>query len=667
GVVTSRNFTIENKCDYTVWPGVLTTGTTVLNSTTGFQLNKGESRVISTPSSWTGRFWGRSLCSTSSTGNFSCATGDCGSGKIECSGGAAPPTTLAEFGLNVANGQDFYDVSLVDGYNLPLVVVPQTQSGQTLCSSIGCVVNLTKTCPTELQVMGRSGQEEPIACMNACQKFKTPEFCCTGEYSTPKKCPPSLYAKNFKNECPLAYSYAYDDDATTTFRCSNSPNYVITFCPPITPNITNSTSTVESPSQSQPPKETNEGTKQKSSWKLKLILGVSAALTVMIIIIVVIIVKRKSEWNDKNVEAVVMLKRYSYKRVKKMTNSFAHVLGKGGFGIVYKGKLPDSGQVVAVKILKETEGNGEEFINEVASMSRTSHVNIVSLLGFCYERNKRAIVYEFMPNGSLDKYISKNMSTKMDWERVYKIAVGVSRGLEYLHNRCVTRIVHFDIKPQNILMDDYLCPKISDFGLAKLCKNKEESIVSMLDARGTAGYIAPEVFSKNFGGASHKSDVYSYGMVVLEMIGARNIEKLNNAQSNNSSVYFPDWIYKDFEQGEILRIFGDQITEEEEKIAKKLVLVGLWCIQMNPFDRPPMIKVIEMLEGSLEALEVPPKPLFYLPAATARETLEDNETSIFSNLTQFERVTPSASEDTLHFSKEVVQQFEETQHRSGSS
>ncbi|KAL0695433.1 hypothetical protein Bca4012_062613 [Brassica carinata] len=134
---------------------------------------------------------------------------------------------------------------------------------------------------------------------------------------------------------------------------------------------------------------------------------------------------RKSDWNVESVEAVVMLKRYSYEKVKKMINSFAHVLGKGEFGTVYKGKLPDGGVDVAVKILKEGKGTGEEFINEVASMSRTSHVNIVSLLGFCYEGNKRAIVYEFMPNGSLDKFISENMSTKIEWEILYDIAVGI--------------------------------------------------------------------------------------------------------------------------------------------------------------------------------------------------------------------------------------------------
>lgn len=233
--VTSRNFTIENKCDYNVWPGIVTT---VPLSTTGFLLKKGEARVINAPSSWSGKFWGRSLCSTNSTGDFSCATGDCGSGKVECSGARGrPPATLAEFTLDGFNGQDFYDLSVVDGYNLPLVVVPQRpQSGRT-CNSIGCVVNLTKTCPSELKVTGNSSEEQPIACMNACQKFKLDEFCCSGEYSTPQKCQPTLYSQNFKKECPLAYSYAFDD-TTSTFTCSNSPNYVITFCPPITPNMT---------------------------------------------------------------------------------------------------------------------------------------------------------------------------------------------------------------------------------------------------------------------------------------------------------------------------------------------------------------------------------------------------------------------------------------------
>ncbi|WZY91005.1 hypothetical protein YC2023_047740 [Brassica napus] len=422
---------------------------------------------------------------------------------------------------------------------------------------------------------------------------------------------------------------------------------VIQFCPgPTTTTSNNRSSTAEpplAPSVSPSTKKTLAGEK-----------GGSSVFAMIIIIATVIKVRannrRKSDLDGKNIEAVVMLKRFSYAQVKKMTKSFADVLGRGGFGTVYKGKLPDGSRDVAVKILKESNENGEDFINEVASMSRTSHVNIVSLLGFCYEGSKKAIIYEFMPNGSLDKFISEKMSEKMEWKTLYNIAVGVSRGLEYLHNRCVTRIVHFDIKPQNILMDGDSCPKISDFGLAKLCKNNE-SIMSMLDARGTAGYIAPEVFSKNFGGVSHKSDVYSYGMVVLEMIGARDKEKAQKSGSNNRSMYFPDWIYKDVEKGEIMSFFEDQITEEDDEIlVRKMVLVGLWCIQTNPFDRPSMSKVVEMLEGSPEALLIPPKPLLSIPAITVQRSAgEVQDTSSFSK----------PSQDTSLYSEDAVQEITE--------
>ncbi|CAN6894613.1 unnamed protein product [Brassica oleracea] len=314
---------------------------------------------------------------------------------------------------------------------------------------------------------------------------------------------------------------------------------------------------------------------------------VSTALLVMVIIVAIALtvraknVRTKSDQNDANIEAAVMLKRYSYESVKKRTNSFAHVLGKGGSGTVCKGKLPDtSGRDIALKILKESKGDGEEFINELASMSRASHVNIVSLFGFCNEGSNRAIIYEFMPNGSLDKFIelyrfiSKTMSTKMDWKVLYNIALGVAHGLEYLHSSCVSKI-----------------------------KQRECHILA--NARGTVGYIAPEVFSKKFGEVSHKSDVYSYGMVVLEMIGAKNMESAGNSRSENVSMYFPDWIYEDLERKETMSFSKDHIMEQEEKIAKKMALVGLWCIQTSPSDRPPMKEVVEMLEGSLEAIHVP--------------------------------------------------------------
>nr|XP_015879948.2 LEAF RUST 10 DISEASE-RESISTANCE LOCUS RECEPTOR-LIKE PROTEIN KINASE-like 2.4 [Ziziphus jujuba var. spinosa] len=365
----------------------------------------------------------------------------------------------------------------------------------------------------------------------------------------------------------------------------------------------------------------------ESSSKRNLGIGISVAVVGLLSIFAIILCIYKREYlsnkvmifwkkdsrEEFDVEAFIrnytsfVPKRYTYSHVKKMTNSLANMIGKGGFGCVYKGILPD-GRVVAVKVLKRSKTKGEDFVNEVASMGRTSHVNIVTLVGFCYERKKRALIYDFMPNGSLDKFIfnQENGSTSrcLEWKTLYEIALGIARGLEYLHRGCGTRILHFDIKPQNILLDKDFCPKISDFGLAKLWL-KKESVVSMIGARGTAGYAAPEVYNRNFGGVSHKSDVYSYGMLVLEMVGGR--KNIDPRVSHTSEIYFPYCIYEDIEMGKDLRILG-VTTEEEKEIARKMVLVSFWCIQTNPSDRPPMSNVVDMLEGNLQQVQIPPKP-----------------------------------------------------------
>lgn len=283
---------------------------------------------------------------------------------------------------------------------------------------------------------------------------------------------------------------------------------------------------------------------------------------------------------DQDLEAFIRhlaLKRYSYSDIKKMTNTFREKLGQGEYGDVYKGSLFD-GHLVAVKILKESKGNSEEFINEVVSINRTSHVNVVTLLGFCLDGGKRALIYDFIPNGSLEKFIygenPQKTGGQLGCKKLYQIAIGIARGLEYLHRGCNTRILHFDIKPHNILLDEYFCLKISDFGLVKLCSRKE-SIVSMLEARGTIGYIAPEVFSRNFGGVLNKSDVYSYRMMVLEMVGGR--KNIDVGVSHTSKIYFLQWVYRRLELAEDLEL-QDIIVQEEYENARKMILVGLWCI-----------------------------------------------------------------------------------------
>lgn len=225
--VFSATFTLVNQCSYTVWPGILSGAGTPQLSTTGFPLNPGQSTSIPVPEGWSGRLWGRTLCGQDpTTGKFTCVTGDCGSGTVECAGGGpAPPATLAEFTLNGAGGLDFYDVSLVDGYNLPMLVAPQGGSGGN-CTTTGCVSDLNSGCPSELRL---SSSGSSVACKSACEAFGDPQYCCSGAYGNPQTCQPTSYSQYFKSECPRAYSYAYDD-GTSTFTCA-AADYVISFCP----------------------------------------------------------------------------------------------------------------------------------------------------------------------------------------------------------------------------------------------------------------------------------------------------------------------------------------------------------------------------------------------------------------------------------------------------
>ena len=296
--------------------------------------------------------------------------------------------------------------------------------------------------------------------------------------------------------------------------------------------------------------------------------------------------------------------RYSYVDIKRITNNFKDKLGQGGYGTVYKGKLSNE-VFVAVKILDDFKGNGEEFINEVGTMGTIHHVNVVRLLGFCADGYKRALIYDFLPNESLDKFIFSAFGNNrsLGWHKLQDITIGIAKGIEYLHQGCDQRILHLDIQPHNILLDHNFNPKISDFGLAKLC-SKEQSAISMTAARGTVGYIAPEMLSRNFGNVSYKSDVYSFGMLLIEMVGGR--KNIDVTVKNSNEVYFPEWLYNHLNQEQEVRI---RIEEESDmKIAKKLSIIGLWCIQWYPIDRPSMKIVIGMLEGEEDNLVMPPNP-----------------------------------------------------------
>ncbi|XP_062190124.1 thaumatin-like protein 1 [Phragmites australis] len=238
---TAVKFTFLNNCPETVWPATLTSGGRPSFPTTGFVLAPGASLSFAgVGATWSGRVWSRYRCTTSGA-RFSCESGDCGTGQVECNGaGGAPPATLAEFTLGGGAGAvtDFYDVSNVDGFNLPVEIEPA--GGR--CQSSSCPADINRVCPSELAVRATSPLSSArngsgggavaavVGCKSACLAFGTDEYCCRGRFASPATCEPSRYSRLFKSQCPQAYSYAFDD-GSSTFTCNGTVDYQVTFCP----------------------------------------------------------------------------------------------------------------------------------------------------------------------------------------------------------------------------------------------------------------------------------------------------------------------------------------------------------------------------------------------------------------------------------------------------
>jgi len=205
---------------------------------------------------------------------------------------------------------------------------------------------------------------------------------------------------------------------------------------------------------------------------------------------------------------------FSYSELKKATNKFKEVLGRGGFGAVYRGVLADE-RTVAVKKLGDVVQGEEEFWAEVSTIGRINHMNLARMWGFCSEEKHRLLVYEFVESGSLDKNLFANENF-IGWKARFKVAIGTARGLAYLHHECLEWVIHCDVKPENILLDKDFEPKISDFGLVKLCQRSGQESSELTRIRGTKGYMAPE-WAINLP-LSAKVDVYSYGVMILELV-----------------------------------------------------------------------------------------------------------------------------------------------------
>lgn len=313
---------------------------------------------------------------------------------------------------------------------------------------------------------------------------------------------------------------------------------------------------------------------------------------------------------DENKLLKTAVQMFDFDIIKTATNNFAHgnKLGQGGFGAVYKGMLQGE-QEIAVKRLSTTSGQGlEEMKNEIDFIGRLQHKNLVRLLGYCLEGNEKLLVYEFLPNTSLDKFISDpNRRKRLDWRTRVKIIVGIARGIRYLHEDSRLKIVHRDLKASNILLDGNMNPKISDFGLAKLFGN-DETERNTNQIAGTFGYMAPEYVLHGI--FSTKSDVFSYGVLVLEIVTGEK-ESAYREESSECGDRL-SYVWKHWIEGKAIELVDKSLADKySPQEALRSIQIGLLCVQQEQMQRPTMTSVTAMLSSLTTELPNPSPPAFY--------------------------------------------------------
>ncbi|XP_052178980.1 G-type lectin S-receptor-like serine/threonine-protein kinase At2g19130 [Diospyros lotus] len=344
-------------------------------------------------------------------------------------------------------------------------------------------------------------------------------------------------------------------------------------------------------------------TKKKSAW---IVLGAVGFFFMIFFggILMIIWRKRQTATATTFEAAEDSLLVFKFRDIRDATKNFSEKLGEGGFGSVFRGTLPNSSAAIAVKVLKTQRQEEKQFRAEVNTIGMIQHINLVHLRGFCVKGTQRLLVYNYMPNGSLESHLFKKGSNVLDWKARYNIAIGTARGLAYLHEKCRDCIIHCDIKPENILLDADYNPKVSDFGLAKLVGREFSRVLTTM--RGTIGYLAPEWISGE--AITPKADVFSYGMLLFEIIsGRRNREGVEGEVEE----YFPYQVSSRLLDGEEIlvalldhRLQGNADVEELSRACK----IACWCIQ-DEKDRPSMGQVVQVLEG-VQPIGIPPIPRF---------------------------------------------------------
>ncbi|XP_024984537.1 L-type lectin-domain containing receptor kinase VIII.1-like [Cynara cardunculus var. scolymus] len=396
--------------------------------------------------------------------------------------------------------------------------------------------------------------------------------------------------------------------------------------PPPTATVTNpSADAVISPPPSMPPMagnrntSTHHSTQKQSKCHNQLckegagaVVGVVTAGAFVLALCAIFLIwvyskkfKRSKKAHLFSYDIIKTPKEFSYKELKLATKCFdsSRVIGHGAFGTVYRGVLPDTGDMVAVKRCSHTGGQGmEEFLSELSIIGTLRHRNLVRLQGWCHEKGEILLVYDLMPNGSLDKALFESRLT-LPWVHRSKILMGVASALAYLHQECENQVIHRDVKTSNIMLDEGFNAKLGDFGLARRIEHDKSPDATV--AAGTMGYLAPEYLLT--GRASEKTDVFSYGAVVLEVAsGRRPIERDSFGSKTRENSNLVEWVWGLHREERLLAAADPRLCGEfDEAEMRKVLLIGLVCSHPDPVVRPTMRTVVQMLVGEAEAPVVP--------------------------------------------------------------
>ncbi|KAK9067851.1 hypothetical protein SSX86_011962 [Deinandra increscens subsp. villosa] len=680
GASGTTTITVVNDCGFTVWPGIHTYSTPVLDIT-GFELTEGSSHSFQTPANWSGILWGRTGCTFNGSGHGSCKIGNCGSDEMECNGKPpTPPVTIAGFDFTEED-YNSYNVSLDVGYNLEMAIEP---SNELDCQKAGCIYDVNKRCPKELRVKGGGG------CYTPCQVYGTPEHCCNDT------CKPTPYNQLFDLATP-GYNYICED-----------ANYTVRFCPPddafstikvgnhlryngqlfslggrfmlgffgdddghhdrgylgiwytrddearkvwvANPNHPFLLSTLKYAVSLSIDKNTGNLiiTNDSGTTLLKITdvhagpnPNVTATLEDTGNFRLINEIDKRVLWQSFDHPTNVLLPEYkrrktneflelvaseSFKDVYQLETdgrygdlllfsfatiiaatddfSFQNKLGEGGFGPVYKGKL-DDGSEIAIKRLSKTSKQGlVEFKNELIFIARLQHTNLVRILGCCIHKEEKMLVYEYMPNKSLNFFLfDENRKAELDWPKRFNIIEGIAQGLLYLHKYSRMKIIHGDLKPSNILLDDSMNPKIADFGMASMF-NQNETEATTNRVVGTYGYMPPEC--ETMGTFSFKSDIYSFGVLILEIVSGKKSSSFDClGEASDPLVYAWDL----WQQGNAMELkdptLGSTFVEQQ---FLKTFYIALLCVQESAIDRPTTSDMISMLHNDTIPLPAPKRP-----------------------------------------------------------